>query len=126
MARGASMTLGSRWLWTAVLLAAVCPQSPARAVEQSGIAATYSYPGGRTASGEQLDRRKLTAAHRTLPFGTLVRVTNLRNGRTTTVRINDRGPYGRGRIIDVSPAAARALGFSGLTRVQLDIVGGPN
>jgi rare lipoprotein A len=61
----------------------------------------------------------MTAAHRSLPFGTKVRVTNRRNGRSVVVRINDRGPYIRGRVIDVTPAAADALGFSGLTTVSL-------
>jgi rare lipoprotein A len=61
----------------------------------------------------------MTAAHRSLPFGTKVRVTNRRNGRSVVVRINDRGPYVRGRVIDVTPAAADALGFSGLTSVTL-------
>jgi rare lipoprotein A len=65
----------------------------------------------------------MTAAHRTLPFGTMVRVTNQSTGRSVVVRINDRGPFVRGRIIDVMPAAARALGFSGLTNVTLDVVG---
>ena len=65
----------------------------------------------------------MTAAHRTLPIGTLVRVTNRRSGRTAVVRINDRGPFVRGRIIDVTPAAARALGFSGLAPVILTVLG---
>ena len=66
----------------------------------------------------------MTAAHKTLPFGTLVRVTHQRSGRSVIVRINDRGPFVAGRVIDVTPAAARALGFSGLAPVTLDIVGG--
>jgi rare lipoprotein A len=74
---------------------------------ESGIAAFYG--GGRTASGEITGPTGLTAAHRTLPFGTLVLVTNARNGKAVVVRIVDRGPYGRGRIIDVSRAAAREL-----------------
>jgi rare lipoprotein A len=65
----------------------------------------------------------LTAAHRSLPFGTRVRVTNTRSGRSVVVRINDRGPFVRGRVIDVTPAAAHALGFSGLARVSLAVVG---
>ena len=65
----------------------------------------------------------MTAAHKTLPFGTLVRVTHQRSGRSVVVRINDRGPFVRGRVIDISPAAARALGFSGLAPVSLDVVG---
>ena len=85
---------------------------------QSGLASIYS--GGRTASGEHASPRGLTAAHRTQPFGTRVRVTNRRNGRSVVVRINDRGPFVRGRIIDLTPAAARALGFSGTAPVQVD------
>jgi len=64
----------------------------------------------------------MTAAHRTLRIGTLVRVTNQRSGRSVVVRINDRGPFVRGRVIDVTPAAARALGFSGLAPVTLDVI----
>ena len=90
--------------------------------EQSGIAAIQSDKGGKTMSGEAFDPEHLTAAHRSLPFGTMVRVTNTRNGRSTVVRINDRGPFTRGRIIDVTPAAARALGFSGLAKVKLLIL----
>jgi rare lipoprotein A len=63
----------------------------------------------------------VTAAHRSLPFGTRVRVTNQRNGRSAVVRINDRGPFVRGRVIDVTPAAARALGFSGIAPVSLNV-----
>jgi rare lipoprotein A len=66
----------------------------------------------------------MTAAHRSLPFGTLVRVTHLGNGRSVVVRINDRGPFVRGRIIDVKTAAGRALGFSGLARVTLVVLDG--
>ena len=101
----------------------LCGLSPAAGSSaQSGIAAIYSYRGGKTASGETSRPDGLTAAHRTLPFGTMVRVTNRRNGRSVVVRVNDRGPYGRGRVIDVTPAAAGRLGFSGLTPVSLDIV----
>jgi rare lipoprotein A len=87
---------------------------------ETGVAAYYR--GGRTASGEVSGPNGFTAAHRTLPFGTVVRVTNIRNGRSATVRINDRGPYGRGRVIDVSHAAARELGMigSGTARVRVD------
>ena len=79
---------------------------------QRGMATFYGdeQQGGPTASGEQFDKRKLTAAHRTLPLGTRVRVTNTRNGRSVEVRINDRGPYGNhSRIIDLSEAAALQL-----------------
>ncbi len=94
---------------------------------QSGIASVYGgsdgYCGKRVAIGGVLHCRALTAAHRTLPFGTLVRVTNDRTGRSVVVRINDRGPFVRGRVIDVTPAAAHALGFSGLAYVTLTVVG---
>lgn len=89
---------------------------------QSGIASVYS--GGRTANGERALPHRLTAAHRTLPFGTLVRVTNKRNGKSVVVRINDRGPFIRGRVIDLTPAGARALGFNGLAPVTLAAIGG--
>lgn len=88
---------------------------------ETGIAATYSDKSGKTNSGEAFDPKKMTAAHRTLPFGTMVSVTNTQNGRSVVVRINDRGPFTRGRVIDVSPAAARALGFSGLAPVKLSL-----
>jgi rare lipoprotein A (peptidoglycan hydrolase) len=82
--------------------------------------------GRRTASGEVLQPGTLTAAPRTLPFGTCLRVTNLENGRVVEVRVNDRGPYAGGRIVDLSEAAARALGMrgKGVTRVRLDRCGG--
>ena len=100
--------------------AMICGFAPAMA--QSGIASIYAYDGEKTASGERARPGGLTAAHRTLPFGTKVKVTNKRNGRSVTVRINDRGPFVRGRIIDVTPAAARALGFSGLAPVEVTTV----
>ena len=98
-----------------VLLVAI---NPARA--ETGLAAYYR--GGRTASGEFSGPNGLTAAHRTLPFGTRVLVTNLRNGRSVIVRIVDRGPYGRGRIIDVSLAAARELGMLGSGTARVSVV----
>jgi rare lipoprotein A len=84
---------------------------------ETGIASVYGYKGGKTASGERASPGQLTAAHKSLPFGTMVQVTNKKNGRTVTVRINDRGPFVRGRIIDLTPAAASQLGFSGLAPV---------
>jgi rare lipoprotein A len=89
------------------------------AMAQSGIASVYAYAGERTASGEMARPSGFTAAHRTLPFGTRVRVTNKKNGRSVMVRINDRGPFVRGRVIDLTPAAAHALGFNGLAPVSL-------
>lgn len=101
-----------------VLLAGIAAPEPV--LGETGYAAYYR--GGRTASGEVSGPNGYTAAHRRLPFGTKVLVTNLSNGRSVTVRINDRGPYGRGRIIDVSTAAARELGMigSGTARVRVD------
>ena len=91
--------------------------NPAHA--ESGIASVYAYSAEKTASGERSDPSALTAAHRTLPFGTEVEVINRRNGQKVKVRINDRGPFVNGRVIDLTPAAARALGFSGLTPVTI-------
>lgn len=90
-----------------------------------GMASFYGYESGsRTASGERFNPEALTAAHRTLPFGTRVRVTNMWNGRSVIVRITDRGPFIRGRIIDVSTNAARQLGMmsSGVASVQLEVL----
>jgi len=97
---------------------------PLAANAQSGIASVYAYSGGETASGEHASPQAMTAAHKSLPFGSKVRVTNLRNGHSAVVRINDRGPFVRGRIIDVTPAAAHALGFSGLAPVKVEVVHG--
>jgi rare lipoprotein A len=91
---------------------------------QGGIASIYSTDSGSsTASGQRLNPGALTAAHRTLPFGTKVRVTNKKNGRSVVVTINDRGPFVRGRVIDLTPAGGRALGFSGLATVDLHVGG---
>ena len=111
-----------RWLFALVVVAAACggaprheptpPRTGLAPAVQRGLATFYGIEqqGGPTASGERFDRNQLTAAHRTLPLGTRVRVTNTRNGRSVEVRINDRGPYGgHGRIIDLSEAAARRL-----------------
>jgi rare lipoprotein A len=111
-----------------VIRAAVCiavvlaAGAPAGAGDRPLLAAIYSESSGRTASGEAFSPEKLTAAHRTLPFGTMVRVTNVRNGRTVIVRINDRGPFSKGRIIDLTAAAASQLKFSGLVPVTLEVV----
>lgn len=91
-----------------------------------GMASYYGneLAGNRTASGERFDPGQLTAAHRSLPFGTMVRVTNTSNGDSVVVRINDRGPFSRGRVIDVSQAAAREIGMhrSGTARVKLALL----
>ena len=86
---------------------------------ETGTASVYAYEGEKTASGERANPRELTAAHRTLLFGTRVKVTNKKNGRTVTVRINDRGPFKAGRIIDLTPAAAQRLDFDGLAPVTI-------
>jgi rare lipoprotein A len=108
--------------YAAALAFGACAVTPAASSGQNGLASIYGYKGGRTANGQVTNPAGLTAAHRSLPFGTRVRVTNRRNGRSVVVRINDRGPFIRGRIIDVTPAAARVLGFSGLAPVTLAIV----
>ena len=88
---------------------------------QSGGASWYGpgFHGRRTANGERFNTHALTAAHRSLPFGSRVQVTNERTGRSVVVRINDRGPFVGGRVIDLSQAAARSLGISGVGRVKL-------
>src|SRR4029077_19154417 len=95
----------------------LCCSVAGAALAETGMASVYAYSGEKTASGERANPQGLTAAHRTLPFGTQVKVTNKKNGRSIMVRINDRGPFVRGRIIDLTPAAASQLGFSGLAPV---------
>ena len=101
-----------------------CPS--AADYDEQGVASWYgkSHHGRRTASGDTFDMNKLTASHRSLPFGTEISVTNLANGRSATLIVNDRGPYGRGRLLDVSRRAARDLGFldAGVTRVRVTAV----
>jgi len=92
---------------------------------QVGVASWYGkqFHGRTTASGEDFDMFELTAAHRELPLGTYVKVTNLSNGKSIIVRVNDRGPYVEGRIMDLSYSAARMIGFrNGVERVRLDVV----
>jgi rare lipoprotein A len=94
---------------------------------QSGIASFYGYgAGSQTASGQRFNPNDMTAAHRTLPFGTKVRVTNKNNGKSVVVTINDRGPFIRGRIIDLSTAAAGVIGMkgAGVARVTVERLGG--
>jgi rare lipoprotein A len=95
--------------------------SAASAMIQCGTASWYDERGTQTADGGEVDPGALTAAHRTLPFGIKVRVENLSNGRSTTVEINDRGPFTQGRLIDVSRTAAEELAFidDGVTRVRI-------
>jgi len=100
------------------------PSAPVPFFTQTGLASFYgrAHDGKVTANGQSFDHQDFTAAHRTLAFGTQVRVTNLDNGQTVTVTITDRGPYVRGRIIDISLAAAQALGIEGkgVARVRLE------
>jgi rare lipoprotein A len=86
-----------------------------------GVASVYHDP--ITANGEHMNPRAMTAAHKSLPMGSIVTVHNKRNGRTVTVRINDRGPYVTGRVIDLSPGAARVIGMDGLAPVWLTVNG---
>ena len=92
-------------------------------IASHGVASFYS-EGTKTASGEKFDANELTAAHPSLPFGTKLRVTDVKTGRSVTVRVNDRGPYVRGRIVDVSHSAATELGMigKGVANVRLDVV----
>ena len=118
------MTLASKTLAAAaVVLSSTCAVisgAEAKSI-QSGGASWYGpgFHGKKTASGERFNTRALTAAHRSLPFGTKVRVTNERTGRSVVVRINDRGPFVGGRVIDLSKAAAQAVGISGVGKVKL-------
>ena len=86
--------------------------------------ASFYTEGTKTASGEKFNTNELTAAHPTLPFGTKLRVTNVASGQSVTVRVNDRGPFVRGRVVDVSYAAAETLGMvgGGVAKVKLDVV----
>ena len=91
----------------------------------AGVASFYgNESGSRTASGQRFNENDMTAAHRSLPFGTKLRVTDTSSGRFVTVRVNDRGPFVRGRVVDVSPSAAEALGMvdKGITNVRLEVV----
>jgi rare lipoprotein A len=103
------------------------PPAPAPSFSQVGVASYYAakFENRKTADGERFKSDGFTAAHRTLPIGTMVRVTNLNNQRSVVVRINDRGPFARHRIIDLSPAAAKALGIrdQGLMRVKIEALG---
>ncbi len=111
---GKPYRVGGRWYY---------PMQQAAGYDEVGIASWYGrdFHGRRTANGERYDMHALSAAHKTLPMPTLVRVTNLENGRSVIVRVNDRGPFARGRLIDLSYAAARQLGFveKGTARVRV-------
>ena len=115
-----------------VLLSSCAAISKGRAdldlgMKQKGVASWYGddFHGRTTASGELYDMHALTAAHRTLPLGTVVRIVNVVNGKHVTIRVNDRGPYVHGRILDLSYAAAKTLGMvqDGVSAIQLEVVG---
>ena len=110
-----------------ICIASIAFSSSTWAGSQTGTASVYGngdgHAGSRTANGGRLNPGALTAAHRTLPFGTRVAVVNQRNGKQVVVRITDRGPFVRGRIIDLTPAGARAIGVSGLAPVKLTVLG---
>jgi rare lipoprotein A len=122
------------FLWTAALVAVLsvfasgCGVRPlvTALATQEGLASYYSndFVGRKTSNGEIFDNKKFTAAHRTFPFGTTVRVTNLATAANVTVRINDRGPVKPERVIDLTVAAARAIGIerAGLGRVRVDVI----
>jgi rare lipoprotein A len=111
-----------RYFFAALCACALSMGSTAEAKTITGWASYYK-SGKRTANGESFNPMGLTAAHRTLPFGTKVLVTNLRNGRSVVVRINDRGPFIKGRVIDLSLGAARVVGLqrSGVAKVKFEV-----
>jgi rare lipoprotein A len=124
----------SRPVWFAPesrLVRASAPHAPAPGDEAAhsysqGVASFYT-EGTQTANGERFDTNAMTAAHPTLPFGTKLRVTSLTSGRSVTVRINDRGPFVKGRVVDLSLSAAKALGMvdAGVAKVRLDVLARP-
>jgi rare lipoprotein A (peptidoglycan hydrolase) len=107
-----------------LFVAAASDQLARHRQEQCASIPPSFYTDTRTASGEKFNPDELTAAHPTLPFGTKLRVTNTVTGRSVTVRVNDRGPYVHGRVVDVTHSAAQALGMvgSGVAKVKLDVV----
>lgn len=130
-------TQAARWLALglcalALLILAACGSAPksgggaARGHSESGQASYYGneFQGRKTANGERFDQSGLTAAHRTLPFGTRVRVTNTQNGKSVTVRVNDRGPFVKGRVIDLSSSAFKAIASlnAGVVPVRIQVI----
>jgi peptidoglycan lytic transglycosylase len=118
-----------RFVLGLILLVCIAFSARGQSFNQKGLASYYAdkFEGRTTANGEKYRHSKLTAAHKTLPFGTVVRVTNLSNGKKVTVRVNDRGPFVEGRIIDLSKSAAKELGFinQGITEVEIVAIGLP-
>ncbi len=125
-ARIAFVAFGLFMIVTAI--AGFAPTSDAGVLSERGLASWYGpgFEGRKTASGESFDPLAMTAAHRDFPLGTVIMVTNLKNGRQVQVKINDRGPHVRGRIIDVSAGAARKLKMieAGTAPVRIDVIGG--
>jgi rare lipoprotein A len=113
--------IASAALLTVFVIFAGAPGSDANA--QVGLASYYK-SGSKTANGERFNPHGLTAAHRSLPFGTKVKVMNVRTGRSVVVRINDRGPFVRGRVIDLAFGAARAIGLhaAGIAKVSVEVI----
>ncbi len=122
----ATNNVGNTSVSRQVIKTSYSPSSATTKIAQSGVASYYGpgFHGRRTANGETFNMHAMTAAHRTLPFGTQVKVTNLANGKSAIVRVNDRGPYAHGRIIDLSVAAAKQIGStnSGTARVSLEVL----
>lgn len=121
------MQISFRFIALSLLAVPVLAQAgDSRSPVGEGMASYYSseFAGSRTASGERFDPAAMTAAHRTLSFGSHIAVTNLANGKEVIVRVNDRGPWGKGRIIDISYAAAKEIGMhrSGTARVKLELL----
>ena len=122
--RKATLTLASLFIASSAFISASVAQAEPTTsgkVIQSGPASWYGpgFHGRKTASGETFNTNEMTAAHRTLPFGTKVKVVNKKTGKSVVVRINDRGPYAHGRVIDLSKASAQAIGISGVGSVTL-------
>jgi len=124
------LNLAKGIIWGALMLLVAGSISAQQVYVQYGEASFYAnkFQGRPTASGEKFKQNLLTAAHLTLPFGTMVKVTNLENNRTVTVRINDRGPFVQGRIIDLTTRAAKQLDFieQGVVRVKVEVLPGNN
>lgn len=118
----ATAALCAAFAFSALVFSVAIPQAASAA--ECGRASWYAMTS-RTASGQRADPNSFSAAHRTLPFGTRIRVENLRNGRSVEVRVNDRGPFVRGRVVDVTKAAAAKLGFisAGTAPVRVTVIG---
>ena len=116
-------------IYLMVVAVTIATAASSQSFKQTGIASYYAdkFAGRLTANGEKYRHNKLTAAHKTLPFGTMLKVKNLENGKEVTVRVNDRGPFVEGRIIDLSKSAAEKLDFiaKGITRVEITSISTP-